>query len=185
MKLSNCQLASAINRMLPSNSNVRRQEVLLRRKLIAIFPCLVLTLFNTAAPYTIKVHGVSATVAEQVADAKDGNGNGGGGGSGGGSGNGGSSGNSGGNGNSGSNGNSGGKGSNNGQSSGTGNAAKSQTDVNDAANSGRGALTVRHRDGISESVQRGRYVMKDAKGRTIVNRDATTADEQRLRSFLR
>ncbi|MBB4409493.1 MULTISPECIES: hypothetical protein [Agrobacterium tumefaciens complex] len=164
--------------------------MLLRRKLIAIFPCLVLTLFNTAAPYTIKVHGVSAIVAEQVADAKDGNGNGGGGGSGGGgsgggSGNGGSSGNSGGNGNSGSNGNSGGKGSNNGQSSGTGNTAKSQTDVNDAANSGRGALTVRHRDGISESVQRGRYVMKDAKGRTIVNRDATTADEQRLRSFLR
>ncbi|KIV60771.1 hypothetical protein SZ54_4972 [Rhizobium sp. UR51a] len=46
-------------------------------------------------------------------------------------------------------------------------------------------MTVRHKDGISESVQRGRYVMKDAKGRTIVNRDATVSDEQRLRAFLR
>ena len=166
--------------------------MLLRRKLIAVFPYLLLTLFHTALPYTIKIHGVSATFAEQVAEAKSGNGggngNGGGGGSGGG-GNGGGSDNGGGNGNSGGNGNgngnSGGKANNSGQSSSTGSAAKSQTDADDATNEAGGALTVRHKDGISETVQRGRYVMKDSKGRTIVNRDATVADEQRLRSFLR
>lgn len=157
-----------------------------RRNLIAVFPCLLLTLFNTALPYTINFHGFSAAIHEQVAEAGNGNGggNGGGGGSGGnggGSGNGGSNGNSGGNGN----GNSGGKGNSNSQSSGTGNAAKSQAGLDDAANGGRGTLTVRHKDGISESVQRGRYVMKDAKGRTIVNRDATVSDEERLRAFLR
>ncbi|AYM65679.1 hypothetical protein [Agrobacterium fabrum] len=164
--------------------------MLLRRKLIAIFPYLLLVLFNTALPYTIKIHGISATFAEQVAEARSGNGggngNGGGGGSGGG-GNGGGSGNGGGNGNSGGNGNgnSDGKANNNDQSSGTGSAAKSQTDADDATNEAGGSLTVRHKDGISETVQRGRYVMKDSKGRTIVNRGATVADEQRLRSFLR
>jgi hypothetical protein len=160
--------------------------VLPSRNLIAVFPCLLLTLFNTALPYTIDFHGFSTAIHEQVAEAGNGNGggNGGGGGSGGnggGSGNGGSNGNSGGNGN----GNSGGKGNSNSQSSGTGNAAKSQAGLDDAANGGRGTLTVRHKDGISESVQRGRYVMKDAKGRTIVNRDATVSDEERLRAFLR
>ncbi|MBB4568712.1 hypothetical protein GGE60_002831 [Rhizobium leucaenae] len=37
---------------------------------------------------------------------------------------------------------------------------------------------------MSEEIQNGRYVMKDSKGRTIINRSATVADQQRLRSFL-
>ncbi|SPZ48353.1 Uncharacterised protein [Agrobacterium tumefaciens] len=55
------------------------------RNLIAVFPCLLLTLFNTALPYTIDFHGFSAAIHEQVAEAGNGNGggNGGGGGSGG------------------------------------------------------------------------------------------------------
>lgn len=45
-------------------------------------------------------------------------------------------------------------------------------------------VSVRHSNGIAEEVNgRGRYVMRDAKGRTIVNRAATGADVDRLNSF--
>ena len=44
-------------------------------------------------------------------------------------------------------------------------------------------MEVRHWNGMSERIKDGRYVMKDAKGRTIINRTATTADQSRLRSF--
>lgn len=48
---------------------------------------------------------------------------------------------------------------------------------------GRG-LSVRHRNGIAEEVNsRGRYVMRDNRGRTIVDRRATKSDRDRLRSF--
>jgi hypothetical protein len=43
---------------------------------------------------------------------------------------------------------------------------------------------VQHPDGLSEAIQNGRYVMKDSKGRTIVNRRASKSDENRLRGFL-
>ena len=45
------------------------------------------------------------------------------------------------------------------------------------------AMEVRHWNGMTERVKDGRYVMKDAKGRTIINRTATTSDQSRLRSF--
>ncbi|WP_271899411.1 hypothetical protein [Candidatus Phyllobacterium onerii] len=45
------------------------------------------------------------------------------------------------------------------------------------------AMEVRHWNGMSERIKDGRYVMKDAKGRTIINRTATVSDESRLRSF--
>ena len=45
------------------------------------------------------------------------------------------------------------------------------------------AMEVRHWNGMSERIKDGRYVMKDAKGRTIINRTATTSDQSRLRSF--
>lgn len=41
-------------------------------------------------------------------------------------------------------------------------------------------LEVVHRNGIAERIRRGRYEMKDSKGRTIINRAATNADRQRL-----
>jgi hypothetical protein len=53
-----------------------------------------------------------------------------------------------------------------------------------AAGSGGRAISVRHRNGIAEEVNaRGRYVMRDAQGRTIINRAATGADIDRLTSF--
>jgi hypothetical protein len=46
-------------------------------------------------------------------------------------------------------------------------------------------LSFRHRNGIAEEVDsRGRYVMRDNRGRTIVDRTATKSDRDRLRSFL-
>jgi hypothetical protein len=45
-------------------------------------------------------------------------------------------------------------------------------------------LEIRHVDGISEEIRSGRYIMKDARGRTIVNRQATSEDELRLQSLL-
>jgi hypothetical protein len=39
---------------------------------------------------------------------------------------------------------------------------------------------VRHSDGITERIEGGRYEMRDARGRTIINRAATPADRARL-----
>jgi hypothetical protein len=41
-------------------------------------------------------------------------------------------------------------------------------------------LEVVHRNGILERISRGRYEMKDSRGRTIINRVATNADQRRL-----
>jgi hypothetical protein len=49
---------------------------------------------------------------------------------------------------------------------------------------GGSILRVRHRDGISEVIEGARYIMKDSRGRTIVNRRATSADRRRLLSFI-
>ena len=46
------------------------------------------------------------------------------------------------------------------------------------------AMEVRHWNGMSERIKDGRYVMKDAKGRTIINRAATSSDQSRLQSFV-
>lgn len=60
--------------------------------------------------------------------------------------------------------------------SGKGNAGKGKAK---AAKSPQAVL--RHRNGIQESVRGGRYEMRDAKGRRIINRPATGADYRRLR----
>ncbi|WP_173514408.1 hypothetical protein [Sinorhizobium psoraleae] len=100
-----------------------------------------------------------------------------------GNGNGGGNGNRGGNGNGGGNGSGGGRGGGSGNSrsnnSSTGLSGKSTT-VQDSGS----ALRVRHTDGISEEVRNGRYIMKDSRGRTIVNRRATSADEKRLQALV-
>ena len=44
-------------------------------------------------------------------------------------------------------------------------------------------VEVVHASGIKEEVENGRYEMKDARGRTIVERRATAADRARLGSF--
>jgi hypothetical protein len=130
-------------------------------------------------------------------------GNGGNGGGKGGPNTGGNTGNSGNAGNNGNNG--GGKGDGNSGNSGTsGDKGTDSNNNNSAGNSGnvRGrevsqstpaesvaidgsSMEVRHWNGMSERIKDGRYVMRDAKGRTIVNRTATVSDESRLRSFAR
>jgi hypothetical protein len=44
-------------------------------------------------------------------------------------------------------------------------------------------IEVKHRSGIAEETRGGRYIMRDRRGRTIINRAATTADKDRLRSL--
>ncbi|AHK47591.1 hypothetical protein OV14_b1461 (plasmid) [Ensifer adhaerens OV14] len=43
---------------------------------------------------------------------------------------------------------------------------------------------MRHADGMSEEINNGRYIMKDARGRTIINRKATLADLKRIQSLI-
>jgi hypothetical protein len=45
------------------------------------------------------------------------------------------------------------------------------------------SIEVLHRNGMSESVKGGRYLMKDDKGRTIAERSATKADVRRLENL--
>ena len=44
------------------------------------------------------------------------------------------------------------------------------------------AIELRHRNGISERITKGRYQMWDAQGRTIIDRRATSSDRVRLRA---
>jgi hypothetical protein len=44
-------------------------------------------------------------------------------------------------------------------------------------------IEVQHPDGIKEKIENGRYEMKDANDRTIVERDATESDRGRLRAL--
>jgi hypothetical protein len=50
---------------------------------------------------------------------------------------------------------------------------------------GEGAADVRHGNGIIETLRHGRYLMKDSRGRTIIDRQATAADYLRLAKYLR
>jgi len=121
---------------------------------------IALSALLAATPYTLKVSDFDCSIVPQTVVAKDGNnGNGGG--------------NSGGNGNGGGNGNQSGS-----KSEAQGKQSAKEKSVTDA---NRAGLAVRHRDGITEALSNGRYSMKDSKGRTIINRRATIADEMRLR----
>ncbi|WP_455274255.1 hypothetical protein [Rhizobium herbae] len=146
------------------------------RKIVQSQLGILLSVFvATTTPYTMKVSGFTLELAPHSVFAKDGNnGNG----------------NGGGNRNSGGNGNSGGiGGAGNGGGKDNSGAGKSETrgnsqgakDQGSKGKTGSAGLSVRHSDGISEVVRNGRYIMKDSKGRTIVNRQATLADEIRLR----
>lgn len=127
----------------------------------------------TIAPYQIVLDGSISGIHTASAYAKGGGNSGGGGGNGGNSG-GGNGGNSG-NGNSG---NSGKSGSNQGKSGSHVNA-KTGDKVDVTGNK----ITVRHPDGITEKLENGRFSMKDALGRTIIDRQATPADADRLKAL--
>ncbi|WP_348628599.1 hypothetical protein [Mesorhizobium sp. M2A.F.Ca.ET.042.01.1.1] len=114
-----------------------------------------------------------------------GNGGNGGGNSGNGGNNGGNSGNSGGN-----SGNSGGNSSGNNSSSNSATEA-SAADVDSHVNAATGdkveatagSIQVTHRNGMKETIENGRFRMEDKYGRTIVDRKATMADLNRLKSL--
>ncbi|WP_407065164.1 hypothetical protein [Ensifer sp. LC499] len=136
-------------------------------------------LLATSLPYRLTVTADGIAVTETVALAKNegGGSNGGGGGNGGG-------GSSGGGGNGGGNsggGNSGGKG--NSSSSGNRSGGNSKASRASIGLDDDGDVGVRHKGGISEVIRKGRYIMKDARGRTIIDRRATSADIQRLQSL--
>jgi len=133
------------------------------RRSIAALCSVLIALSVSMIPCKIKISGSTLELASQSALAKNGgSGNGKGGGDG--------------------NGNGKGNDSSNGKSSGdkSGGASGKGTTVADDAS----ALGVRHVDGMSEEIINGRYIMKDARGRTIVNRRATSADEKRLQSLI-
>jgi len=134
-----------------------------RRKSVNHQLSIVLGVLIATAPCSASISASSLSFTLQVAFAKNGN-----------NGNSGDSGNGGGNGN-------GNKGGNN-QTPGNSNSQGAK-DKGVTSQSRPAALSVRHSDGISEVVRNGRYIMKDAKGRTIVNRRATLGDEIRLRFF--
>ncbi|TIN15563.1 MAG: hypothetical protein E5X22_09655 [Mesorhizobium sp.] len=133
------------------------------------------------APFHLSFDG--PVVAKAYA-GKGGNGNGNGGGNSG-NGNGNSGGNSGNSNSGGNNGNG-----NSGNSKGATNTAATG-DVDDHVNAATGdkvevsanSIQVTHRNGMKESIENGRFRMEDKFGRTIVERKATVADLDRLKSL--
>lgn len=79
-----------------------------------------------------------------------------------------------------------GKSGDNGKSESRGSKGRSGVDTTKAANSVVGkevtkdSVQIRYRNGYREQVAKGRFIMKDAKGRTIIDRRATTVDRVRL-----
>ncbi|WP_318012489.1 MULTISPECIES: hypothetical protein [unclassified Mesorhizobium] len=154
-------------------------------------PALALTI----APYHLDFHGSAAGIVASSAQAKPGgnSGNGGGGGNGnGGNGNngGGNNGNAGGNnGNAGgNNGNAGGNGNNGAGNNGKGKGANSSGKHVNATTGDRveiddNKIVVQHPNGFGEEIEKGRFKMTDALGRTIVERPATAADISRLKGL--
>lgn len=130
------------------------------------------------APYQIDFHGYAPGIHAASAQAGKGGGGGGGNGGGGGGGNG-NGGNSGGN-------SSGGNGKGN-----SAGAGKGQNDNGHHVNAKTGdevdvdgnKITVQHPDGITETIENGRFRMEDALGRTIIDRQATPADVSRLKAL--
>lgn len=131
----------------------------------------------TAAPYQLNLHAV-AKIGPAAAYAK---GEGGGEGHGGGSGSGGNSGPGGG-------GDDGGNSGSSGHDNGAGDNHDANDDGHEHVNPTTGdkvevdgnKVEVTHPDGTKEQVENGKFEMKDATGRTIVERPATPADIARL-----
>ncbi|MBB6409786.1 hypothetical protein [Mesorhizobium sangaii] len=160
----------------------------------------------TIAPYQIDLHGSAPGIHAASAQAGKGGGGGGNGGGGGGGG-GGNGGNSGGNGNGGNSGGNGGNGNgNSGNSGGNGNGKGNSGTASGNSKSNQGqsenangshvnaktgdvvdvegkTITVLHPDGITETIENGRFRMEDSLGRTIIDRGVTPADVSRLKAL--
>jgi len=158
------------------------------RKLIN--PLIVLSLGSVALASVPAAHpgwslDVVGTALAKSGNGNNGNGNGNGGGNSGNGGGNGGTGNSNGGGNGGTgNSNGGGNGKGNGGSSASPNAGPAGAATAPAEDGSVGAssrtLRIVHRNGITETIRAGRYEMRDARGRVIVNRPATKRDVTRL-----
>ncbi len=129
----------------------------------------------TVAPYHVTFDGTAKVVPADVRAEDDGGESEGGSGSG--SGGSGGSGSGGSNSGSGSGGNSGG---NSGGGTGPGNSHVNP-ETGDKVSIHGSTIQVVHPDGLREKIENGRFVMKDALGRTIVERAATGTDLARLK----
>ncbi|SDA55083.1 hypothetical protein [Mesorhizobium qingshengii] len=131
----------------------------------------------TVAPYHLTFDGTAKVVPADVRAEDDG------GESEGGSGSGSGSGSNSGSGGSGSNSGSSGSGSGSGGSSGGTGPGNSHVNpqTGDKVSIHGSTIKVVHPDGLREKIENGRFVMKDALGRTIVERAATAADLARLK----
>ncbi|KSV86332.1 hypothetical protein N181_21645 [Sinorhizobium fredii USDA 205] len=144
------------------------------QKFVAVLCTVTISFVLASLPYKATLTDSALELSLQSALAKNGgnggNGNGGGGGSG--------------NGNGGGNGN--GKGGSNSSSSSRSSSSSSTGAKAKATTVGTfgSILKIRHVEGISEEIRNGRYIMKDGRGRTIVNRRATSADQKRLLSLI-
>lgn len=147
-----------------------------RRNFLAALCWVSVGLPVAVSPYKIALSGSGIELEPQSALAKGGGSGGGRGGGGGGGGRGGGNG-GGGNGN-------GRGGGSNGKGGGNSNSGRASGRAATSVEGGGSILRVRHRDGISEVIEGARYIMKDSRGRTIVNRRATSADRRRLLSFI-
>ena len=157
-------------------------------KVVPVLCSAVLALALVAAPYKVTFGHHFLELNVQTAWGKDG-GNGGGG-AGGNNGSGGGNNGSKGGGNAGgkAGSDSGGRGGKSNSAGNTGNAQGGNVNQSTPAESvaiDGATMEVRHWNGMSERIKDGRYVMKDAKGRTIINRTATTSDQSRVQSFNR
>jgi hypothetical protein len=151
-----------------------------RRNFLAALCWVSVGLPIAVSPYKIALSGSGIELEPQSALAKGGGSGGGrGGGGGGGGGRGGGNGGGRGGGNGGGNGGGG-----NGKGGGNSNSGRASGKATTSVEGGGSVLRVRHRDGISEVIEGARYIMKDSRGRTIVNRRATSADRKRLLSFI-
>jgi hypothetical protein len=142
----------------------RESAMTMRRKIVQTQLSIFLSALIATTPYTLKVSDFAFELTPQTVHAKNGN-----------------NGNGGGNGN----GNGGGNGSQGGGKSETRGSSEGAKDHGATSKGSAVGLSVRHGDGISEVVRNGRYIMRDSKGRTIVNRRATLADEIRLQYLRR
>ena len=148
-----------------------------RRNFLAALCWVSVGLPVAVSPYKIALSGSGIELEPQSALAKGGGSGGGRGGGGGGGGRRGGNGGGDGNGN-------GRGGGSNGKGGGNSNSGRASGRAATSVEGGGSILRVRHRDGISEVIEGARYIMKDSRGRTIVNRRATSADRRRLLSFI-
>jgi hypothetical protein len=162
-------------------SALKDTRVTMRRmSFVALFR-LAVGLAAVAAPVTAEFSNAGIDLALSEANARNGSGKGGGNGGGHGAGNGG--GNGGGNGRGNSAAARGGQ-SRSSDKAGQSGARAGQTQASDKVDPTLPDIAVRHKRGITEAVVNGRYIMQDARGRTIVNRQATNLDRRRIEGLL-